>query len=162
MSQESGTPQRNRFNPSELERAVDKQIREAIERGDFDNLRGHGKPLDLRRDPNVPAEWEMAFNLLKNAGFAPDWIETRKEIDREREQLFAPLNRFAANPPRQLGERQRQAARLVAQFRQGAAKVNRLIDLHNLKAPSDQVHLRRIRVEFEVDKFLKSAGVADL
>ena len=33
------------------ESAIDKQVREAMERGDFDNLRGTGKPLNLARDP---------------------------------------------------------------------------------------------------------------
>lgn len=30
---------------------VGQRIEEAIRQGEFDNLRGHGKPLDLRRNP---------------------------------------------------------------------------------------------------------------
>jgi len=31
-----------------LENVIEKQIREAIERGEFDDLEGKGKPLDLQ------------------------------------------------------------------------------------------------------------------
>ncbi len=145
---------RKRLHVSNLESAIDKQIREAMERGDFDNLRGAGKPLDLSRDPNVPEDWELAFNMLKNAGYAPDWIETRKQVDAEKAKLFAPLTRFAANPPKQEKERAHIQEKLVAQFRVGATELNRMIDTYNLKAPIPQVHLGRIRVEDEIEKFL--------
>lgn len=151
-------PERKRLNLSNLESAIDKQIREAMERGDFDNLRGAGKPLNLARDPNVPEDWELAFNLLKNAGFAPDWIETRKEVDATREKIFAPLQRFLNNPPPNLKERARVQAEIIEQFRKQANDLNRLIDTYNLKAPTPQVHLRRIRVEYEVEQFVTNVG----
>lgn len=145
---------RKKLDAINLESAVDQQIREAMERGDFDNLRGAGKPLDLARDPNVPQDWELAFNLLKNAGFAPDWIETLGQVRADREKLYAPLRRFLENPPKQPAERERQRAALVEQFRAQAHALNRAIDTYNLKAPSPQVHLRRIRIDFEVETFL--------
>ncbi len=151
VSQEKS--QRPRLTVSNLESVVDKQIREAMERGDFDNLRGAGKPLDLARDPNVPEDWELAYHLLKNAGFAPDWIETRKEIDAARAKLFAPLERFLKNIPALPNERARLEQKIVEQFRAQAAELNKLIDVHNLKAPNVQVHLRRIRVEHEIERF---------
>ncbi len=151
-------PERKRLNVSNLESAIDyqsridQQIREAMERGDFDNLRGAGKPLNLARDPNVPEDWELAFNLLKNAGFAPDWIETRKEVDATREKIFAPLNRFLNNPPN-LKERAHVQQTIIEQFCKQANELNKLIDIYNLKAPTPQVHLRRIRVEHEIERF---------
>lgn len=150
--------ERTRLTASNFESAVDKQIREAMERGEFDNLKNRGKPLDLARDPNVPEDWEMAFNLLKNAGFAPDWIETRAQVEREREKLFAPFRRFLSNPPAKPGDRARARDKLVEQFRAQAAELNRLIDTYNLKAPNLQVHLHRIRIEEKVIEFLRDAG----
>lgn len=136
---------------SDWESVIDRQIREAMERGEFDNLSGRGKPLNLARDPNVPREWELAFKLLKDAGLAPEWIELCKEICAAREQLFAPLKRALANPlPPREGARRIEA--LLDQFRAGAADLNRAIDLYNLKAPT-QVHLRRIRIEDEIRQF---------
>jgi DnaJ homolog subfamily C member 28 len=154
--------ERKSLSVDRLESAIDQQIREAMERGEFDHLPGHGKPLDLARDPNVPPDWELAFNLLKNAGFAPDWIEVRKELRDARDKLFAPLERFLANPPASQSERARQQAILIGQFRPQAAELNRIVDTYNLKAPTPQVHLRRVRIEHEVESFnLKCKKLAD-
>jgi len=152
--EEEPTQPRRRINRVNYESAIDQQIREAMERGDFDNLRGAGKPLNLNRDPGVPEDWELAFNLLKNAGYAPDWIETRNQVDVEREKIFAPFKRFTTKPPHDKKEREETRAKLVNQFRQAAGELNRLIDTYNLKAPTPQVHLWRIRVDFEIEKFL--------
>jgi hypothetical protein len=145
---------RKKLDVSNLESAIDKQIREAMERGDFDNLRGAGKPLNLARDPNVPSDWELAFNLLKNAGFAPDWIETLKEVREAREKIFAPLERYIGNPPANQEQRAQQKNKLIEQFRAQANELNKRIDTYNLKAPTPQVHMRRIRVEHEIEEFL--------
>lgn len=161
MSDERKPPERKRINLSNLESAIDKQIRESIERGDFDHLPGEGKPLDLSRDPNVPQDWELAFRLLRDAGFAPDWIETRRQVEFERANLYAPLERFSENPPKDPPERQRRAALLADEFRARATELNRLIDLYNLKAPTAQVHLRRVRIEYDIEQFLQAASKTD-
>lgn len=150
-------PQRKRINAANLESAIDQQIREAMERGDFDNLRGKGKPLNLARDPNVPEDWELAFNVLRNAGYAPDWIETLNQVRAEEEKIRAPLQRYLANPPKHRTDAERQQGALVEKFRAQAAALNRQIDTYNLKAPSPQVHLRRIRIDFEIEQFLNQA-----
>lgn len=150
-------PQRIKLNAANLEGAIDKQIREAMERGDFDNLRGTGKPLNLARDPNVPEEWELAFNLLKNAGYAPDWIETLNQIRVEQKKILAPFEHYLASPPDNLEDALRRQTTLIENFRAQAAALNRTIDTYNLKAPSLQVHLRRIRIDFEIEKFLNDA-----
>src|SRR5215467_12202397 len=63
------------------ESLVDKKIREAIEAGEFDNLAGTGQPIDLSENPFEDPDWRTAHRLLRNAGFAPSWIEEQKEID---------------------------------------------------------------------------------
>ena len=47
-------------NPRDWEKWIDQQIREAQERGEFDNLPGKGKPLDLAPNPYAQ-EQELAF-----------------------------------------------------------------------------------------------------
>lgn len=158
MAQEQEQPKRKRLILPNLESAIDKQIREAMERGDFDNLRGKGKPLNLERDPGVPEDMELAFNLLKNAGYAPAWIETRKEVDAAQEKLFTPLRRFLARPPAHRREREQLQAKVIEQFRASAAELNRQIDTFNLNAPTPQVHLRRIRIDSEIEKFLAESN----
>src|SRR5436853_7295670 len=65
------------------ESLVDRKIREAMEAGEFDNLAGAGQPIDLSENPFEDPDWRTAHRLLRNAGFAPSWIEERKDIDAE-------------------------------------------------------------------------------
>lgn len=58
---------------------VDKLIAEAQERGDFDDLPGHGKPLRIEDAP-FAGGLEVGFGILKNAGIAPFWVELEKEM----------------------------------------------------------------------------------
>lgn len=59
---------------------VEEKIREAVNNGEFDNLPGKGKPLDLTDDmPGLSPELKMAYKVLKNAGYLSDTEETDKE-----------------------------------------------------------------------------------
>lgn len=78
--------------PWNWENWVDQQIREAQERGEFDNLPGTGKPLDLTPNPYAQGQ-ELAFKVLKDAGYAPDWIELDKAIRSKLESARAALCR---------------------------------------------------------------------
>ncbi len=67
---------------------IEEQIREAEERGVFENLPGFGKPLNL--DDNFYAgDKAMGYHLLKSNGYAPSEIELVKEIRAERERAEA-------------------------------------------------------------------------
>ena len=69
---------------------AERRILEAMERGEFDDLPGKGKPLSLEDDdPMVPAELRMAYRMLKNAGMLPPEVELRKEILRLSDLLDA-------------------------------------------------------------------------
>src|SRR6266850_2593039 len=76
-----------------LETLVEKKIREAMEKGEFDNLPGKGEPIDLSENPFEDPAMRTVHRLLRNAGFAPAWIEERKDIDAELERLRATLLR---------------------------------------------------------------------
>jgi hypothetical protein len=65
---------------------VEQSIREAQERGDFDNLPGAGKPLDLEENPYA-GEWQSAFRMARNAGAAPLWVQLDREIATDRSAL---------------------------------------------------------------------------
>jgi DnaJ-like protein len=67
---------------------AERKIREAMARGELDNLAGKGMPLAMDEDlTGVPAELRMAYKILKNAGFVPPEVELRKEIVTLREML---------------------------------------------------------------------------
>src|SRR5215471_19134529 len=75
---------------------VDKKIREAMAAGEFENLSGAGKPIDLSENPFEDPDWRQAHRLLRNAGFAPSWIEERKDIDASLEVTRLTLARTRA------------------------------------------------------------------
>ncbi|MGZ8429606.1 MAG: DnaJ family domain-containing protein [Candidatus Deferrimicrobiaceae bacterium] len=59
---------------------AERKIREAIERGEFANLPGAGKPLRLEDDSMIPEDLRVAYKILKNAGCIPAELELRREI----------------------------------------------------------------------------------
>ena len=64
-----------------LDRLAEERIEEARRRGEFDDLPGQGRPLQLEEDnPFVPEELRTALRLLKNAGFIPPEVALRREI----------------------------------------------------------------------------------
>ncbi len=63
-----------------LKRIAEERIREAMERGDFDNLSNKGKPLNLEDDSLIPEDLRMAYRILKNTGYLPPELELKKEI----------------------------------------------------------------------------------
>ena len=61
---------------------VEQKIQAAIKEGQFKNLPGYGKPLNLEDDSHVPEELRMSYKILKNAGVVPKEIELNVEIRR--------------------------------------------------------------------------------
>ncbi len=75
-----------------MRKVVEEKIREAMDEGQFDNLSGKGKPLNLDDDCGVPEELRLAFKILKNAGCLPIEMELRKEIYSVRQMLNAAVD----------------------------------------------------------------------
>ncbi len=61
---------------------VEQRIQEAMNEGKFKNLSGHGKPLELDDNSNIPEELRMSYKILKNAGVVPKEIEMNAEVRR--------------------------------------------------------------------------------
>ena len=59
---------------------AEQRITEAIKDGRLDTADWHGRPLPVDDNRMVPEDLRMAYKVLKNAGFVPPEIETRKEI----------------------------------------------------------------------------------
>src|SRR5262245_57414037 len=62
-------------------RLIENKIREAIEKGEFDNLPGKGKRLDLTEYFNTPGDLRLGYAMLKGAGHVPVEVELRREIE---------------------------------------------------------------------------------
>ncbi len=60
---------------------AEKRIQEAMEQGEFNDLPGKGRPLELDDDSHIPPEYRLAYRILKNAGYTHPEIEERREIE---------------------------------------------------------------------------------
>ncbi len=69
---------------------VERRILKAQIEGEFDNLEGSGKPLNLDDGRCVSEELRLAYKILKNADFVPPEIELKKEI-KQTEDLLAGM-----------------------------------------------------------------------
>ncbi|UJR55974.1 DUF1992 domain-containing protein [Dickeya zeae] len=58
---------------------AERHILEAQKRGELDHLSGSGKPLQLDDNSAVPSELRSAYHLMKNSGFLPPELSTRKD-----------------------------------------------------------------------------------
>jgi hypothetical protein len=75
-----------------FDRIVEALIQEAMERGEFDNLPGKGKPIDLSEYFETPEDVRLANSVLKNAGMTSREVDLLKEIAELKQVLDAVLD----------------------------------------------------------------------
>jgi hypothetical protein len=83
---------------------AEEKIREAMKNGEFDQLPGFGKPLELEDLSHIPEELRIGYLMLKNAGYVSEEVDLKKELmtiedllrccedEKEKEQLTRKLN----------------------------------------------------------------------
>ncbi len=119
---------------------IEEQLRRAIEEGKFDNLPGKGKPLHLDdTNPYGDADWELAYQILKESGYTLPWIETLHEIENDIDvalkelirawkwrmiylsadvpEVKPPSNGSAPNPPSRRSSRRSTSASVITTFK---------------------------------------------
>ncbi|MCW5877052.1 MAG: DUF1992 domain-containing protein [Anaerolineales bacterium] len=131
-------------------RSADKIIEDAMKSGAFDDLAGKGQPLPLEHNPNADPEWELAYHLLKENGFAPAFIEERQVIEKELAAARGALARAWAGRAAEGGTaRWAQACR---QFEEQAAVLNKKIRDYNLTIPHDKLARAAIDPAKEIEQ----------
>ncbi|MCY3549746.1 MAG: DUF1992 domain-containing protein [Candidatus Poribacteria bacterium] len=129
---------------------VNKQIEEAMERGEFANLPGKGKPLKFDTNPYLTPQARIANRLLKENSFAPRWIELEKEIKQEKTQIERVLVNLKARRERLVAIIQQypyrrevisrtfehERARGIAQYSEKLENLNQKIQRVNLLMPT--------------------------
>jgi len=131
---------------------VDRRIREAQERGDFDRLPGQGKPLRLG---TWRGDWVLAHHILRQAGETLPWISLGRDIEAAQARLQAllrdaatlprpgseaPMGKAAAAPP---GWRQVRA-RARERYLREAASLDKLLQEYAFAIPSRQLERGRL------------------
>src|SRR5918911_5630028 len=70
-----------------LESFIERQIKKAMAEGEFDDLPGKGKPVDLRAYFDTPEDLRMAYSILKDANIIPEEMQLLKDIEALKAQL---------------------------------------------------------------------------
>lgn len=139
------------------ESLIDRKIREAMEEGEFDDLSGKGAPVDLTENPFEDPDWRTAHRMLRNAGFAPAWIEERKDIEAEIQAARITLARVwsvwqNAQHTEHFNSAEIRWRKALEDFKEKSAELNRRIQTWNLKTPAIGFHRNVIDVDREIDR----------
>ena len=140
--------------------AIEEMIQEAMEAGDFDNLRGRGKPLRLEK--NIFAEdKELAYKLLKDNDYTLPWIADRLDTLARVDALRAEIGRhwriYRQEYTRARSDEQRALLdhSWRATYNTLQAKVealNRRITAVNLALPSPKLEILKLKLDREIEK----------
>jgi len=131
---------------SSIGNAAEEIIKRAIQDGAFDNLPGKGQPLHLSENPYEPAEWRIAYSLLRSNGYSLPWLEVRKEI----EEAIDRARTDARDAWHSNDEKHWVQHRII--FSQRIEALNRRIFQYNLQAPSPVFHRQHLVFEQEVER----------
>jgi hypothetical protein len=120
------------------ESLIERQIREAMDAGKFEDLPHRGASLP-RDDDSAAGERALGFRILRDAGFSPPWLETDKEIRallEQRDRLLARASRTsdlswprARRDLRRIVETANRAIRRLEHEAPSPAQQRRLLDL---------------------------------
>jgi hypothetical protein len=137
---------------------IDKKIQEAMDDGEFDDLKGMGKPLRL--DENMFEEegkW-AAHHLLKEHGFTLPWIAKKKEIETALARAATPLEKTYTLYLDRIGFRPNDQTaihmwnRAQDEYRGRIAGINQQINDYNLMVPSDSFRMLNVYPDIEIRK----------
>jgi hypothetical protein len=113
------------------ETLIERQIREGMARGLFDNLPHQGERLP-DDDNSMAGDRGPAFHVLQNYGVAPPWIEADKDVRALLEKCDAILARAAKGPaPSGIARR-----RDLATLEDIVVRANAAIERLNADAPT--------------------------
>ena len=128
---------------------VEDQIQKAQQDGQFDNLRGRGKPL-------THLETDAFEQLVKEQGFRPHFVELDAEIRARIEVARQAVRRTYewVMQARASGSVDRHYAqdewrKALSIFDQRLAEINQLIQTFNLELPEPLRHLQRFPLKRE-------------
>ena len=124
-------------------------ITNAMQKGEFDNLPGEGKPFIWEDFDLVPEDEKLAFDLLKKSGVNLPWIDQGKEIrnliKEFRQSLRDWYGQFEVH----------ETDTLVEIFQKRLDELNRKIFDYNNAVPLERLQFSPISVAGEVERAMR-------
>ena len=84
---ENLTDEKEKESAKQQEDLVEARIRKAMAEGEFDNLPGKGKPIDLSKYYGVPEHLRIAYHMMKGSGYIPEEVRLKKEMEILKEKI---------------------------------------------------------------------------
>jgi DnaJ homolog subfamily C member 28 len=138
---------------------IEELLRKAMADGKFDNLPGKGKPLHLEAaNPHADPDWELAYRMLKEAGYSLPWIETIREIERDieiaRKDLQIAWDCYGSkmSDPQAAIDATASWERSQSAFRNALTLLNQRIRDYNLQVPNPRFQRPVLDMEQELHK----------
>lgn len=108
---------------------ADRIIGEAVKRGDFDDLPNRGQKLDFDDPEGLPGELRLSNRVLKNAGYVPEEIQLRKDIDALKQRLSQAIDAdHKAALQQQINTKSMQFAMLMERYGMNPLDADRIGD----------------------------------
>lgn len=141
---------------------VEDAIQESQERGEFDDLPDAGKPIRLEDTPFAP-EMASALRTLKNAGYAPTWMELDRQITQGKAGMEQFLTRSAAYLSARIADLQHPVVPKAVVHRSWWRRLWGMFDLaadasHRRQLTLDDLVLIRARMR---EQYLERAAAVD-
>jgi hypothetical protein len=135
-----------------LEKLIESRIRDAVAEGQFDNLKGAGKPLAFSQEEDLAGENWLGYKILQNGDLLPEWLMLAKEIEVDRERLAVLDQRHAeaCDLAASSGDWAGHAASIRTRrdaYESAARQLRQKQDRYNQSAPS--IHLERAGIWVE-------------
>lgn len=141
-----------------FDRVVEDLIQEAMHRGDFNNLKGQGKPLDDKQSQNPYVDFvtHKINNILLENGFTPEFIMLHKEIRDEIQDLKEKLKleRQRLKFPAQRDD-EIEWEKILNDYEKDEKNLNKKIEKFNLIVPILSKQMVHIHLKMIGDKILK-------
>jgi len=137
-------------------RGIEEIIQQAMQEGAFDNLPGKGQPLNIDDNPHLDPEWQLAYHLLKENGFAPEFIEKRQAIELQLAEARQALARSWAWRAQALDEGkpadwvEAEWSKAKAKFEEKVNNINKQISNYNISIKSGTFYRSPINAESEI------------
>jgi DnaJ family protein C protein 28 len=143
--------------------SIEEIIRKAIKEGEFDNLPGKGKPLQIEQNPHQDPDWRAAHHILKSGGFTLPWLESLREIENNLQQERSRLSRAWTWRQEYHGQKsqtefvENEWLKASENFRKRITSINNQIRAYNLEVPSDRFQLPVVDADQEIERVIKTS-----